>query len=120
MDMDQPENQMNNTSNTPPTEPTAPQSEDHGTSFGPLIGIIIIVALIVFGGFYYWLSLDKENDGTSDQTAEEIINQEDPQIDALEQQSTSDTVSAIEEDLDATDLGNIEADLEQIDQELGL
>jgi hypothetical protein len=38
--------------NTMPTQEADTQTQ--GGGFGPIIGILIVVALIVFGGFYFW------------------------------------------------------------------
>lgn len=106
-----------------PTEgnsaPLPPQPDNQEKSFGPLIGIIIIIVLLVIGGLYYWFNLDIGTE-RDEMTAEEILAEKDLKLEALEQQGTSDEVAAIEEDLAATDLEGLDAELEQIDQELGL
>ena len=99
--------------------PLPQQPDNQEKSFGPLIGIVIIITLLVIGGIYYWLNLDI-GAGRDEMTAEEILSEKDPQLEALQQQGSSDEVAAIEEDLQATDLEGLDAELEQIDQELGL
>lgn len=90
-----------------------PDGDESGhKSFGPLIGIVIIIIILVAGGLYLWSeqsssleSLSPDNDGV---------------IDELQAQGTSDKVGDIEEDLDTTNLDNLDADLEAIESELGL
>ena len=53
-------------------------------------------------------------------TVEEIINQEDISLGQLQVQSSSDEIVNIEADLNLTDLENLDAELGNIDAELGL
>ena len=83
---------------------------------GPIIGVAIIVIVLILGGLYFWSTqLSKE-----EMTAEEITAQEDPALIELQKQSDSDEIADIEADLDATDLEGLDAELEQIEQELTL
>lgn len=70
------------------------------SSTGPAIGIILIIAIIVIGGLYFWSQREKNNsveNGTQqDQTTQE-----------LQKQSSSDDVNSIEADLQATNLNNL-------------
>jgi hypothetical protein len=89
-------------------------------STGPIIGIAIIIVIIIFGGLYYWGAQLTGKDGseeTEKPTAEEIESAEDTAVSELETQSNSDEISAIEEDLNATDLEGLDAELENIDAE---
>lgn len=81
---------------------------------GPVIGVIIIIALIILGGLYLWGG----NLFDRGMTPEEILNAEDTTLEDLQAQGTSDEVADIEADLNATDLEGIDAELEQIDREL--
>lgn len=89
------------------------QSPEEEKSIGSLIGIIIIIAIIVIGGLYFWGK--QINDA---QTPEEIMNQPDPQAQSLREQGSSDDIQSIENDLEATQLNNLDAELEDIEQEL--
>ncbi len=90
-------------------------------SFGPVIGIIIIIIILALGGFYFWgQRLVKEGILNEDEKTQEKYDQA---LESLRQLSDSDDVSAIEEDLNATDLspldknlGNINAALEDINK----
>ncbi|MEK7589775.1 MAG: hypothetical protein AAB475_00780 [Patescibacteria group bacterium] len=114
--------------NTEMSVPTTPeqshQESGEKKSVGPIIGIAIIVVIIIFGGLYYWGSKLNTDDTIIDiadaPTVEEIINQEDISLGQLQVQSSSDEIVNIEADLNLTDLENLDAELGNIDAELGL
>ena len=96
-------------------EPTS--AEGGKKPMGPIVGVVIIVIVLIFGGLYFWgsqLSEEKE------MTAEEIAAQEDTMLIKLQEQSASDEIADIEADLNATDLEGLDAELDQIDQDLNL
>lgn len=94
--------------------------EDGGgkKSFGPIFGIIIIVILIILAGFYFWGN-QLEDTAREEATTEEVGGDVDTtsSTDIGEPLSTSDEIADIEADLDATDLENLDAELENIDAE---
>lgn len=95
--------------------------EEHGNTVGPVVGTIVIVAVLVIGGLYYWgAQLNKQSAVDESLTAEDITAAVDTSTEALGIQSTSDEVTAIEDDLDLTDLDDLDAELGNIDVELGL
>lgn len=67
-------------------------------SAGLIIGVIVILAIIILGGLYFWNQ--RADDVTTDQTVESINTQSD-----------SDAAAAIEADLNATDVENLDAEL---------
>jgi hypothetical protein len=77
------------------------------SSTGPAIAIIIVLAMIILGGFYFWGERSKSTDTTLETNPEEMIS-------TIETQSTSDESSSIEEDLNNTELDNIDAELQAI------
>ena len=92
--------QMGNPMGSPihqqPMRPEPPKK----SSIGPVVGIIIVVLIIILGGLYIWgreLSEDGADNGTP---------------------STSDEVSAIEEDLSASDFEDLDAEAAAIEAEL--
>jgi uncharacterized protein HemX len=96
-----------------PQEPVKEIGEKIHKPIGPVVGLAIIIIIIIFGGLYYWgTQLNRDV-----LTAEEIVNQADPTLENLQAQSNSDEISAIEKDLNATELDNIDQELEQIDAE---
>ncbi|MBL7045167.1 MAG: hypothetical protein ISR98_01025 [Parcubacteria group bacterium] len=92
-------------------------------SVGPIIGIAIIVVIIIFGGLYYWggkINNEELRQAQENTTPEEILNQQDTSVESLQVQSTSDEITDIEADLNLTDLDDLDAELGNIDIELGL
>ena len=81
-------------------------------SSGPLVGIVIIVVLFIIGGYYYWTT---QVDRGSTQTQESVISPETASIiESLQTQGTTDEISDIEDDLNSTDLENLDAELDDI------
>jgi len=63
-------------------------------SFGAIAGIVIVLALIIAGGLYFWMQ--KPESATPDQAATQTQQEELPPV------SESDDVDSIESDLNAT------------------
>ncbi len=85
-------------------------------SHGPLVGLSIIVILIVLGGIYFLK--EKADYGDTylyDDTAYQYQNSEDLQ--KIESQSSSDEISAIESDLQATNVDGIDSGFGNIESE---
>jgi hypothetical protein len=95
------------------TEPEKP--------IGPAVGTVIIVLILIIGAFYFW-GYKLENTPAVDETvtAEEVLAQPDVSLDALNTQSSSDEIEAIEQDISTTDLEGLDAELENIDAELAI
>lgn len=69
-----------------------------GSSAGPIIGAIVILAVIIFGALYFW--------GQREDT--QALNEE---INSIKEQSDSDDAASIEADLNSTDIDNLDAEL---------
>lgn len=95
-----------NPNQMPPMSGIEPQKK----SSGPLIAVIIILALIVIGGLYFL----KER--MSRDTY--IAPQEDSVTAGLQAQSDSDDLNSIEADLNATDLDNLDQGASVLQAEL--
>ena len=93
----------------------APQTK--GSQAGPVIGSIIVIIVLVLGGLYF-IGQKVSKDGIFEPSPEEILNESDLILETLENQGTSDEVSAIEEDLNATILEDLDAELQNIESEL--
>ena len=78
---------------------------------GATIGIIIIVLVLAVGGIYVWLTKSKPAPVNNDQ-AMQTTEPTDAKTEALKQTSSSDSASAIEAELSATDTGNASNDLQ--------
>ena len=71
-----------------------------GGSLGPIIGGIVILVIIILGGLYFWGQRVNDSDAVIDGSAESI-----------NMQSDSDAAAAIEADLDATDVENLDSEI---------
>ncbi len=69
-----------------------------GSSAGPIIGTIVILAVIIFGAFYFW----------GERSESEAINE---QVDTINIQSASDEVVDIEADLNSTNIESLDAEM---------
>ena len=85
-----PVNPMNQMNTTP-----------HESSWGPIIGIIVIIAIVVLGGIYFWGK-------NQEQSA--------PQDTMMETSQTSD--ASLEAELSTSGIEDVDAELSAIDQEL--
>jgi len=97
--------------------------EQHHTHLGPLLGLLLIVLVIILGGLYLWgASLDQQV--ASETSTREIVNNEpetprsnaDAQI--LRTVSPSDSLEAIETDLESTDLDSLDSEISEMEREL--
>lgn len=97
---------------TPPQHDLPPEPKRH---YGPVIGIIIIVALLLLGGLYLWgmQILNQEEEAPQAQ-----LNQSDPMLEQYEAQSSSDELDAIEADLQATSFDELDNGAAAVDAEL--
>lgn len=107
---------MDNTQQNPIMNNPNPIEMPKKTQIGPVIGLVVILAIIVVGTLYFWgQRVEKtqvpqnttQTEQTSDQTS-------DTQTTQLEVQSSSDEVNSIDADLQSTDFGNIDAGAEQL------
>lgn len=100
--------------NEPVPEIEAPQTK----STGAIIGSIIIIIILIIGGLYLWGKQITEKEAQSSITPEQILSETDPALDLLKTQGISDKITDIEADLNATDLNNLDKELQNIDVEL--
>ena len=77
--------------------------ESKGGSAGPIIGIIVILAIIILGGLYFW-SQRSADDASSEADTAAALN-------AINAQSTADDTSTIEADLNTTQIENLDAEM---------
>ncbi|MDO8565042.1 MAG: hypothetical protein Q7R67_00215 [bacterium] len=69
-----------------------------GSSAGPIIGAIVILAVVIFGALYFW----------GQRSESQALNNE---LDTINIQSESDTTADIEADLNSTELENLDAEM---------
>ncbi len=105
--MDNDENIIQNNP-IPPQKETAPGPRT-SSSIGPLIGIVIVIAIIVLGGMYFWgQRVEQTGNAVEGDTATQ----------SLQNQGTSDDLAAIETDVSSTQLDSLDSELGNIDAEL--
>ena len=88
--------------------------EQNKSSIGSIIGTIIIIALIILGGLYFWGKRIEESKATQsammkEETAPTVTMGQvvDQEATAIKSMSSGDDVSSIETDLNKTDLNNL-------------
>jgi hypothetical protein len=87
---------------------------ENNSEKGPVLGIIIIIVLLVAGGLFVL-----NNSLTQPEISlENVENMPDTQSDNLGLQATSTELDAIESDANATDLSNLDSEIDQIEAEL--
>ena len=86
-------------------------------SVGPLIAVIIILALIIVGGLYF-LKMRAAQPTYTPPTPQAVVEQKDVITASLNQQSKSDELSSIESDLNSTDLNNLDEGAAAVEAQL--
>lgn len=102
---------------------SAPLTQSHNSSLGLILGTLLIILVIILVGLYVWGAMLSEQP-IAEQNKRVIPNNEpetpramaDTQI--LQTVSSSDSLEAIEADVDSTPLDSLDAELEEIDHEL--
>lgn len=95
-----------------------------GSSLGPIVGLIVILAIIIMGSLYFWTQKsEKVTPSTlaTDTSATETSTENntatftpDSQTQTLQTQSSSVDTTSIESDLNATDFQNIDSGVNQL------
>ena len=91
-----------------PPMPGSPEKK----SMGPLIAVIVILALIIIGGLYFLKARSSQNAYVPVETTEDSVTA------SLNQQGTTDNLSSIEADLNTTNLDNLDQGAATIEAEL--
>jgi uncharacterized protein HemX len=112
--------QQNNMGTVPPVAPMqnqvpaqAPVAQ-HG-SMGPVIGAIVVIAILAVGGLYYWgaeLRKTEMNMSNEQEYAPVEADESAPTAQELLDVSTSDEISDIQTDLEASNFDALDAELE--------
>lgn len=85
-----------------PSQMPGIQAQPEKKSVGPLVAVIIILALIIIGGLYFLKERSAQNDYVPQ------VENEDNLTASLQQQGTSDDLNSIEADLNATNIENLD------------
>jgi len=96
-----------------PSQMPPMQTSENKKSMGSLVAVIIILALIIVGGLYFLKTRSAQNAYVPVETTEE-----DSVTASLNQQNTTDDLSSIEADLNATDLNNLDQEAAAIEAQL--
>lgn len=94
----------------------ADMSSEKHRSMGPVIGSIIIIAVIVIGGLYLYGQQVVKTEQEA-MTAEEIDAMEDQELQDLQTVSDSDDLDSIETDLNANSFNEVDAELDALNNE---
>ena len=88
--------------------------EEKKTPIGSIIGIIIIIALIVLGGLYFWGKRIEESKNTKELTTDttQPLSSEDNEASIIKSTNSSDDLDSIEADLKATNTSNLDLELD--------
>jgi len=101
-----PQQEVPQMTNTTPTT----TSLEKKSSWGPVIGLVIILALIIIGGLYFLMQDQNVPENPEANNSEQDLND-------LRSQSSSDSLAEIEADLESTNLDNLDAELDLIESE---
>ena len=105
------------------TRPKESPILDPRTHMGPILGVLIILLVIILGGLYLWGSM-LNNEAVSETQVFSIPNNEPETPRAVVDQeimtttSSSDSLEAIEADIEGTNLDNLDTELNTLDQEI--
>ena len=93
--------------------PQTPPASQNQSSIGSIIGTIIIIAIIILGGLYFWGKRIEEaklkQSLVSDTTSQDMVANEAATIKSV---SSSDDLNSIETDLNNTNLDNLGAEMQ--------
>jgi hypothetical protein len=78
------------------------------SSVGPVIGLVVILAIIVLGSLYFW------GKRANDVPSNGMYGTADAQTKSLQAQDSSDEVASIESDLNATSFTDIDSGADQM------
>ena len=101
-------------------------SDSNTKQLGIILGVLIVLLVLILGGLYLWGSTMStgvlETAPEVEQPAPAENNEpantsDDAQVQALDTVSTSDEISAIEADIENTNLDELDAELDAIDAE---
>jgi len=110
---------MNEENKNMNNQPVTPLQKSESEGVGPLVGAVIVILIIALGGVYF-LSKKVEEVNDDGVSGEEIMQEQDMTTLGLQTQQNSDEIADIEADLNATDLEDLDRELENIDGELSL
>ena len=112
-----PQNNIPSNASIPPAS-TVITPQKNESSIGPIIGTIIVIAIIILGGLYFWgKRIDEAKLKQDLVTIEEEVptpqaSDENLEANAIKSVSASDDVTSLEAELNATNFDGLSAELE--------
>lgn len=100
-----------------PNSPTPSQGQSEQKSWGPAIGLVVILLIIIAGSFYFFRGGTPKGDAPN-QEAEPSITDIEDELQSLREQSESDEVADIKADLDDTDVSGLDEELNLAEDEV--
>ncbi len=88
--------------------------EQNKSSIGSIIGTIVIIALIILGGLYFWgkrIEDSKAKEALISQTTQQPTSTENQEAAAIRSTSSSDDLNSIQTDINATNVDNLSPEL---------
>lgn len=76
---------------------------ESGSPTSPIIGVVIILAIAILGGLYFW------SQRAGNEARDEVLIDE--TVEAIGTQNQADNTTSIEADLEATDIESLDAEL---------
>jgi len=98
------------------TSATPPQGSSEQKSWGPAIGLVVILLIIIAGSFYFFRGGTPRGEVTTQDGEPSIADIEDDLI-MLREQGESDEVADIEVDLEATDISEMDTEVNLAEEE---
>jgi hypothetical protein len=84
--------------------------QQNKSSIGSVIATIIIIAIIILGGLYFWGKRVEESKATENLVSGTSPTSESSEATAIKSMSSSDDLNSIDADLKATNLDNLAAE----------
>lgn len=90
---------------------------ENKSSIGSIIGTIIVIAIIILGGLYFWgKRIDEakiKNDLVSEKSENSnIVSEEDMEANSIKSVNSNDDLNSIDTELKSTNLENLDAELD--------
>ena len=85
------------------------------SSYGPIIGLVIIILIIALGSVYFLNQRENEDLIDTNSATEQTLEQEHQEVlTDIEEQSSTDDLESIEADLNATNLDSLDTNLDEL------
>lgn len=102
-------------------ERNAEFTEEYHSHIAPILGVLLIMLVLILGGLYLWgaaLTEEKALETRVIENNEPETPRAEADAEILETVSTSDSLEAIEADIESTNLDSLDAEMNEIELEL--